>query len=279
MTPRRVTDAFVTPVPWPQGLEPPYVRDLMPDLFGRDAREVWRRRSPVQLIEDMDAAGISRAVLNAVPGTLDEVRAFVTAYPERFVLGAEFDPRRGMETVASIRRLVAEDGLALVRLVPFEFELPPDHAYFFPIYATCAELGVPVSMTMGMPGPPMPAAVGRPLNLDAVCRFFPELQIVMAHGADPWWDEAIRMMVKFPNLRMMISDCSPRYLPASLIHYMNTRGRGKVLFATGFPVLSFERSLAEVDELDLRPGVAEDFLHGNAGRLFGGDQPTNPEAP
>jgi predicted TIM-barrel fold metal-dependent hydrolase len=272
-----VTDAFVTPVPWPRGGEPPYVRDLMSSLFGRDHDEVWRRRSPVQLVEEMDAAGVWRAVLNAVPGTIDEVRAFVRAFPERFLLSAEFDPRRGMETVATVRRMIVEDGLALVRLVPFEFELPPDHAVFFPIYAACAELGVPVSMTMGMPGPPMPADVGRPLNLDLVCRHFPELRVVMAHGADPWWDEAIRMMVKFANLSMMISDCSPRHLPPSLIHYMNTRGRSKVLFATGYPVLTFERSLAEVDRLDLRPGVAEDFLHGNADRLFGGGKTTTPE--
>ena len=277
MTGRPVTDAFVTPVPWPPSMEPPYVRELMSGLFNRDADEVWKRRRPVDLIEEMNAAGVSRAILNAVPGTVEEVLAFVRAYPDRFVFSAEFDPRQGMRTVAELRRLIADEGLALVRLVPFQFELAPDHAYFFPIYAACAELGVPVSMTMGMPGPPMPAEVGRPLHLDRVCRYFPELRIVMAHGADPWWDEAIRMMVKFPNLGMMVSDCAPRHLPPSLIHYMNTRGRSKVLFATGYPVLSFERSLAEVEALELRPGVAEDFLHGNADRLLGGADNTNPE--
>jgi uncharacterized protein len=277
VTGRPVTDAFVTPVPWPPSMEPPYVRELMSGLFNRDADEVWKRRRPVDLIEEMNAAGVSRAILNAVPGTVEEVLAFVRAYPDRFAFSAEFDPRQGMRTVAELRRLVADEGLALVRLVPFQFELAPDHAYFFPIYAACAELGIPVSMTMGMPGPPMPAEVGRPLHLDRVCRYFPELRIVMAHGADPWWDEAIRMMVKFPNLGMMVSDCAPRHLPPSLIHYMNTRGRSKVLFATGYPVLSFERSLAEVEALELRPGVAEDFLHGNADRLLGGADNTNPE--
>jgi hypothetical protein len=277
VTGRPVTDAFVTPVPWPPSMEPPYVRELMSGLFNRDADEVWKRRRPVDLIEEMNAAGVSRAILNAVPGTVEEVLAFVRAYPDRFVFSAEFDPRQGMRTVAELRRLVVDEGLALVRLVPFQFELAPDHAYFFPIYAACAELGIPVSMTMGMPGPPMPAEVGRPLHLDRVCRYFPELRIVMAHGADPWWDEAIRMMVKFPNLGMMVSDCAPRHLPPSLIHYMNTRGRSKVLFATGYPVLSFERSLAEVEALELRPGVAEDFLHGNADRLLGGADNTNPE--
>ena len=37
----------------------------------------------------------------------------------------------------------------------------------------------------GIPGPPMPAEPQRPLYLDEVCLFYPELKIVMAHGADP----------------------------------------------------------------------------------------------
>jgi predicted TIM-barrel fold metal-dependent hydrolase len=156
----------------------------------------------------------------------------------------------------------------VIRVIPFKVGLPPDHAVYFPVYAKCAELGVPVSMTTGMPGPPVPAEVQRPIHLDAVLRFFPELDVVMAHGADPWWDEAIRLMIKFPRLSMLTSDCAPRYLPPSLIHFINTRGRGQVMFATGFPMLTFERCLREALELDLRPESRDAYLYANAERLF-----------
>ena len=35
----------------------------------------------------------------------------------------------------------------------------------------------------------------------------------MIHGADPWWDIAIRLMIKYDNLRLMTSAWSPKRLP------------------------------------------------------------------
>ena len=128
--------------------------------------------------------------------------------------------------------------------------------------------GVPVSVNTGIPGPPMPAEPQRPLYLDEVCLFFPELVLIMAHGADPWWGEAIRLMLKYPNLYMMTSAYAPKYLPPELIQFMNTRGQGKILFASDHPVLSFERCLSEAAELPLRDGVLEKYLRGNALSVF-----------
>jgi predicted TIM-barrel fold metal-dependent hydrolase len=90
----------------------------------------------------------------------------------------------------------------------------------------------------------------------------------MAHGADPWWAVAIRLMIKYRNLHLMTSAYAPKYLPPELIHYMNTRGRDKILFASDHPVLSFERCLKEAQQLDLREGVLDQYLYGNAERLF-----------
>jgi predicted TIM-barrel fold metal-dependent hydrolase len=261
-------DAFVTPVFWEQHDAPDYVLHAAGTLFGRPFADVFRARTPDELLGEMQAAGIARAVLNALPGTADRVAAFASAYPGRFALAAEIDPLAGMDAVREVERVVRDLGARVIRMIPFKAALPPDHAVYFPVYAKCAELGVPVSVTAGMPGPPVPAEVQRPLYLDPVLRFFPELQVVIAHGADPWWDEAIRLMVKFPQLTMLTSDCAPRYLPPSLLQFMNTRGRAQVMFATGFPMLTFERCLAEARALDLRPETRQAYLHGNAQRLF-----------
>jgi predicted TIM-barrel fold metal-dependent hydrolase len=53
----------------------------------------------------------------------------------------------------------------------------------------------------------------------------------MIHGADPWWDVAIRLMIKYTNLRLMTSAWSPKRLPEELLHYMCTRGQDRILFA------------------------------------------------
>jgi hypothetical protein len=35
-------------------------------------------------------------------------------------------------------------------------------------------------------------------SLDRVCLDFLDLRVIMAHGADPWWNVAIRLMIKSP---------------------------------------------------------------------------------
>lgn len=67
---------------------------------------------------------------------------------------------------------------------------------------------------------------------------------------------------------MMTSAYAPKYLPPELIHFMNTRGQDKILFASDHPVLSFGRCLAEAEELPLRVGVLEKYLRGNALSVF-----------
>ena len=49
---------------------------------------------------------------------------------------------------------------------------------------------------------------------------------------------------------------------------MNTRGRTKILFATDFPFLPFDRAIATAKALPFREGVLERYLRQNALDLF-----------
>ncbi len=150
---------------------------------------------------------------------------------------------------------------------------PADHAVYFPLYTKACELGLPVCLNTGIPGPPLPAEAQHPIHLDRVCIRFPELKLVMIHGADPWWDVAIRLMIKYANLRLMTSAWAPRRLPESLLHFMRTRGKNRVMFASDSPVLSQTRCITEAEQLDLDPEVLDAYLYGNAQEFFfsGGD--------
>jgi predicted TIM-barrel fold metal-dependent hydrolase len=90
----------------------------------------------------------------------------------------------------------------------------------------------------------------------------------MAHGADPWWEVAIRLMLKYKNLYLMTSAYLPKYFPPTLLHFMNTRGQDKILCASDHPVLAMKRCLDEALKLDLREGVLDKFVRGNAEGLF-----------
>jgi predicted TIM-barrel fold metal-dependent hydrolase len=149
-----------------------------------------------------------------------------------------------------------------------QFDVPPDDRMYYPLYAKCIELDLPVSINTGLPGPPIPGECQNPIHLDRVCHTFPELRISMAHGADPWWGLAIRLMQKYRNLHMMTSAYAPKYFPPECVHFMNTRGQDKVIFASDHPALPVDRCLREAQALDLREGVLEKYLWSNAERLF-----------
>jgi predicted TIM-barrel fold metal-dependent hydrolase len=145
---------------------------------------------------------------------------------------------------------------------------PPTDAVYFPLYTKCCELDLPLCMNAGLPGPPIPGEVQNPIHLDRVCVRFPELKLCMMHGADPWWDTAIRLMIKYANLRLMTSAWAPRHLPASLLHFMRTRGKTRIMFASDSPVLSITRCIKEASELDLSPELLDNYLYGNAQAFF-----------
>ena len=143
-------------------------------------------------------------------------------------------------------------------------QYPPSDAVYYPLYAKCAELELPLCINTGIPGPPIPGEVQHPMHLDRVCVRFPELRLCMIHGADPWWDVAIRLMLKYANLRLMTSAWSPKRLPESLLHYMRTRGPNKVIYASDWPVLRMRRVIPEARALDLPAEVLDNYLYNNA---------------
>ena len=147
-------------------------------------------------------------------------------------------------------------------------QYPPSDAVYYPLYTKCAELELPLCINTGIPGPPIPGEVQNPIHLDRVCVRFPELKLCMIHGADPWWDIAIRLMIKYENLRLMTSAWSPKRLPESLLHYMRTRGSGKVIYASDWPVLKMRRVVPEALALDLPADVLENYLYNNAHTFF-----------
>jgi predicted TIM-barrel fold metal-dependent hydrolase len=229
-----------------------------------------------ELIDDMDAHGVERAVLLAsVRATEGRALRFVEARPDRFALAAGgFNLLKPMPTVRALESFVRNHPVAYALVGPSfwgDGMYPPTDAVYFPLYTKCCELDLPLCMNTGIPGPPLPAEPQNPIHLDRVCYRFPELKLCMIHGADPWWDTAIRLMIKYRNLRLMTSAWSPKRLPPSLLHYMSTRGKDRVLFASDYPVLSFERCLGEIANLDLDDEVKQRWLFDNANAFFFGN--------
>jgi predicted TIM-barrel fold metal-dependent hydrolase len=243
-------------------------------LFSDLAERIARGTAGADLVAIMDEAGIDRAVLTA--GFLGRSRLELPAlaravedHPDRFAASLVVDPRTGMEAVRTVRSAVTDYGIRLIRMLGYETQLPYNHAAYFPVYATCAELGVPVGLNVGLPGPLVPGAAQDPMAVDEVCAFFPELKVVLSHGGEPWPELCVKLLLKWPNLHYMTSAFSPRYIPSAIIDFINTRGADKVMWASDYPVLSVERCLKEIAELPFRDEVRRGkFVRDNAIRLF-----------
>jgi predicted TIM-barrel fold metal-dependent hydrolase len=258
---------------------PQWLVRVAEDYFNR-ADAIFKDISVAELTEAMDRAGVEKAIITTTADKpAEHVLQFPRANPDRFVLSISLDPRQGMHAIRALEQLVRDEPVVLARITPFMIDLPPNDKVYYPVYSKCIELDLPIAINTGIPGPPMPGKCQDPMYLDEVCVFFPELKLVMAHGADPWWNVAIRLMIKYRNLYLQTSAYAPRYFPPELIQFMNTRGQDKIMFASDHPVLSFERCVKEAEDLDLREGVLDKFLYANAERLFwGGRQPATAAA-
>ncbi len=247
---------------------PDYLKEVAAHYF-KQGEDFFRDYSVEERTQAMDALGVERCILTTdAERPQEHVLSFAEADPRRFALGCHVDPRRGMRAVRALESFTREHRGVLARITPFYLDVPPNDAIYYPIYTKCVELDLPITINTGIPGPPAPAECQHPLHLDKVCLHFPELKLVMAHGADPWWSVACRLMLKYHNLSMMTSAYLPKYFPPELLHFMNTRGKTKIMFASDHPAIQMERCLKEAVQLDLREGVLDRFLYQNAHDLF-----------
>ena len=93
---------------------------------------------------------------------------------------------------------------------------------------------------------------------------------MVANGAEPWEELAVKLMLKWPGLYYMTSAFAPKYYPKAVIDYANTRGADKLIYAGYFPMgLSLERIMTEMPAVPLRDEVWPKFLRENALRVLG----------
>jgi predicted TIM-barrel fold metal-dependent hydrolase len=252
--------------------QPEWMFRVKDEYFKRDD-SIFGKWEMAKVLDEMDANGVRRAIVSGNVNRPDSSSfRFVEARPDRFAVTAGgLDLLRPMPTLRLLESFVRDHPVAFASVGPSfwgDGRYPPSDAVYYPLYTKCCELGLPLALNTGLPGPPIPGEAQDPIHLDRVCVRFPELKLCMMHGADPWWETAIRLMIKYPNLHLMTSAWAPKYLPDSLLHYMRTRGRQKVIFASDAPVLSITRTVNEAVLLDLPADVLDNYLYANAQRFF-----------
>lgn len=232
---------------------------------------------PVDLtVAAMDQGGVKTGLICAWWGpqgahiSNDEVAGFVKRFPDRLVGIAAADLYRPMAAVRELRRCVKELGFRGLRIVQWLWDLPVTDRRYYPLFAECVELGIPVCLQVGHTGPLCPSEPGRPIPyIDVAAIEFPELTFVCGHIGYPWTTEMIAVATKHPNVYIDTSAYTANRYPPELVSYMKTNGKRKVLFGTNYPMITPKKCLEGLDALELGEETRNLFLHGNAARLFG----------
>jgi predicted TIM-barrel fold metal-dependent hydrolase len=224
---------------------------------------------PVEVtLGEMDRCGVAIGMVGAYGEVAERA---LREHPERFVASLDVDPNDITGVVRRIRRAKDERDIKAVTSFPAGCnpQVPVSDRRYYPIFQTCIDLDIPIVLNAGVPGPRLPAACQDVMHFDQVCYDFPELRVVMRHGAEPWEALAVKLMLKWPGLHYMTSGFAPKYYPRTVIDYANTRGADKVMYAGYYPMgLSLRRIFEEMPAVPLGDEVWPKFLRDNAMRVF-----------
>jgi predicted TIM-barrel fold metal-dependent hydrolase len=230
----------------------------------KDAKPVSEGDPVSETLRMMDRHNVEMAVIRV---TDDATGQPILQHPDRFMGYAPINPNEGMEAVRKITAMHEKYGIVAASFFPAgcDPQVPINDKRAYPIYAKCVELDIACFVNCGVPGPRVPFEPQYVGHLDEVCYFFPELRLVMRHGASPWIDLAVALMLKWPNLYYSTSAFAPKYYPKGIVDFANTRGADKILYAGYFPHgLTLERIFSEMQDVPFRDTVWPKFLRENA---------------
>jgi len=251
-------------------------------------RELAERlvREDEEIFAELDRANIVRSLITGFDETStaggrfisnEAVVAIVERAPGRFLPFVGVDIMQERRALDQLEYWVGERGFVGLSLRPFMIDRPADDEHYYPFYAKCVELDIPVSIhasanwTTGRP-----SELGHPRHFDRVACDFPQLKLILSHAGYPWVLEACLLAWKHPNLYLELAAHRPKYFTAPgagwepLLRFGQSTIQDKVLYGTGAFLLGRRPAdlLDELRSLPIRPEVLEKWLWRNAAALM-----------
>jgi uncharacterized protein len=178
----------------------------------------------------------------------DEVTARLVAKdPKKFIGFAALDPRR-TDAMDLLVHAHQDLGLKGVKFGPIYNGVSLLDPRMEPFYRYLVKHNLPLTMHMGTTfGANAPIRQGRPLDVDTVANRHPDLKMIMAHMGHPWWEEAIVIARKNPNVYCEVS--ALYYRPWQFWNILicaqeyTIANRDKIFWGTDFPFTTVQDSL------------------------------------
>ncbi len=254
------------------------------DFFKLDVSKL--PSSTDELLDEMDEAGVAMAVILGQDTSStknpafknytlrnDDVARIAAKSGDRLVPFAGVDPNAGRDALRELKRGIKSLGMRGLKVHGSANSVYlNDRKLMYPIYELCQDAGIPVLVHTGTTGlGDTEIRYSKPELVDEICQSFPDLKVVMAHFGWPWPDVTVAVALRSPNVFIDVSGWKPRYLPPSIMPYLNGILQDRFLFGTDYPMLrqkewldDFRVNLAP----KLKPGVSEKLLGANARRML-----------
>ena len=237
--------------------------------FIKQLKEAGITYSAVHNMDEENATGF------ALPN--DYVADILKKYPGQFIGFTGFNPHKGKKSLDEVERALTKLGLQAVVFRPYMHRMFADDRRYYPLYAMCEGIGVPIwihTSANWIPG--LSIYYGYPRYLEQVLIDFPNLKIIAGHGGWPWIPDIVLMLWKYENLYVDTSAHRPKYIAAPntgwdmFMHFANSTIQDKIVFGSdwlsmGTPIKDI---LGEVEEWPLKDSVKEKLFWKNASRVF-----------
>lgn len=232
-----------------------------------------------EVVEELDRHHVVKAVISGrdcettygAQSNNPSVIEFCHKFPDKFIGFAGLDPHKGMAALAEITHAVHEEGIKGAAIDPYLARIYVNDAKYYPIYAKCCELGIPLIIATG-PGTLVPNAVidhVAPRYIDFVARDFPELKIIASHGGYPWVNEMITVAQRNANVYLELSEYEFFPQSSAYIEAANSILSDKIMYASAHPFVDFKLALKNYEQLPLKPEVREKVMYKNAAKVLG----------
>lgn len=190
----------------------------------------------------------------------------------------QFQPWRADESITEFERVRAT-GLGFVGfgINGQSTGVPASDPMWDPFYEHSLGLGIPVMILTGLTGigqghPGGKGIIldnGHPRHIDLVAARYPLLRVLAARPAYPWQDEMIAVLLHKSNVSYELHGWGPRHFQPSLKKEVGRRLQDRVMFGCDFPMLKFEKVIADWQAEGYSAAVLQKVLHDNAARYFG----------
>ncbi len=190
------------------------------------------------------------------------IAEYVAQHPEKLVGWASVDPT-DPGCIDELNHSVLELGLRGLKVGPAYQHFDPSDKKYWPLFARCEELNIPVIWHQGTTFPSQAnLRISSPLLLEDLTMAFPNLRMIVAHIAHPWETDLLVLMRKAPNLYADIS--AVHYRPwrywQTMVTAMEYGVTHKLILGSDFPSASVDQvidGLRNINEVAKSPGMPQ----------------------